>query len=229
MKRLFGLTLVFTAGLSVATAGAAEPERVRGTVVAVSANVLTVHTATGGDVSILLRGDTTYLTEARSDLDHIAAGSYIGVAAKNAGEKLVALDILVFPPSMKGAAEGHFGWDRVADTTLSGGAGTSSTMTNGSVAAIAESAGAGSANSTMTNGSVTAETTKRGAKQLKVTYKGGEQTILVPPTAPIVNLQPGAVSDLKPGDIVFVNAIADGGKSTAKLILVGSDGVAPPI
>ena len=48
MKRLYGVTLVFTAGLSVATAGAAEPERVRGTVVAVSANVLTVHTATGG-------------------------------------------------------------------------------------------------------------------------------------------------------------------------------------
>jgi hypothetical protein len=158
MKRLFGLTLVFTAGLSIATAGAAEPERVRGTVVAVSANVLTAHTATGGDVSILLRGDTTYLTEARSDLNHIPAGSYIGVAA-----------------------------------------------------------------------SVTAETARRGAKQLKVTYKGGEQTILVPPTAPIVNLQPGAVSDLKPGDIVFVNAIADGGKTTAKLILVGSDGVAPAI
>lgn len=229
MKRLLGLTLVATASISVAAALAAEPERVRGTVVAASANVLTVRTATGGDVSILLGGDTTYLTEARSDLNHIPAGSYIGVAAKNVGEKQVALDILVFPPSMKGAAEGHFGWDRIADTTLSRGAGTSSTMTNGSVAAIDESAGAPSANSTMTNGSVTAETAKRGAKQLKVTYKGGEQTILVPPTAPIVNLQPGAVSDLKPGDIVFVNAIADGGKTTAKLILVDRDGVAPPI
>jgi len=51
----------------------------------------------------------------------------------------------------------------------------------------------------------------------------------VPPTAPIVTLQPGAVSDLKPGDIVFVNAIAEGGTITAKLILVGGDSVAPPI
>jgi hypothetical protein len=174
MKRLLGLTLVAAASISAATAFAAEPERVRGTVVAVSANVLTVRTATGGDVSIVLRGDTTYLTEARSDLNHIPAGSYIGVAAKNVGTKQVALDVLVFPPSMKGAAEGHFGWDGIADTTLSGGAGTSSTMTNGSVAAVAESAGAASANSTMTNGSVAAETAKRGAKQLKVTYKGGE-------------------------------------------------------
>ena len=60
MKRLLGLTLVATSWISVATALAAEPERVRGTVVAVSANVLTVHTATGGNVSILLGGDTTF-------------------------------------------------------------------------------------------------------------------------------------------------------------------------
>ena len=81
----------------------------------------------------------------------------------------------------------------------------------------------------MTNGSVATATAKGGIKQLTVTYKGGEQTILVPPTAPIVTLQPGAVSDLKVGDGVFVNAIADGGKTTAGLILVGSDGVVPPI
>jgi hypothetical protein len=176
----------------------------------------------------LLRGDTTCLTEARSDLNHIPAGSYIGVAAKNVGEKLVALDVLVFPPSMKGAAEGHFGWDRVLDTTLSGGARIPSTMTNGSVAAVAGSEGAASVNSSMTNG-VAAERSTGGVKQLKVTYKGGEQTILVPPTAPIVTLRLGAVSDIKPGDIVFVNATVDNGKTTAELILVGSDGVAPPI
>jgi hypothetical protein len=229
MKRLLASTLIFAGALSIPTAGAAEPQRVRGTVVAVSANVLTVHTAASGDVTISLGGDTAYLTEARSDLNHLPAGSYIGVAAKTAGEKLVALDVLVFPPSMKGAAQGHFDWDRIADTTLSGGAGTSSTMTNGSVAAIADSAGVASARSTMTNGSVAAATAKNGAKQLKVTYQGGEQTIVVPPTAPIVNLLPGAMSDLKPGAIVFVNAIADGGNTTAKLILVGTAGVAPAI
>jgi hypothetical protein len=228
MNRLFGLTLLATTGLAIASAAAgAAPARIRGTVSAISANLLTVHTAVAGDVSISLHGDTIYLTESHSDVDHIPASSYIGVAAKNVGEKLVALDVLVFPPALKGAAEGHFGWDRVADTTTSGGADTSSSMTNGSIAA--ESASAAGVNSTMTNGSVTAETAKLGAKQFKITYKGGEQTILVPPTAPIVNLQFGTVSDLKPGDIVFVNAIVDAGTTTAKLILVGSDGVAPPI
>ena len=227
MKRLFGLTLALTAGFSIASAQAAGPERIRGTVVGVSGSTLVVHTAAGGDVSIVLASDTAYLTEARSDLNHLPAGSYLGIASKSVGDKLVALDVLIFPPAMKGAAEGHFGWDKVVDTTTTGAAGTSSTMTNGSVA-VAENAPA-SAIATMTNGSVTAETALRGAKQLKLTYKGGEQTILVPPTAAIVTLQPGAVSDLKPGDVVFVNALADGGKSTAKLVLVGAAGVAPPI
>jgi hypothetical protein len=229
MKRLLGLTLVATAWIPVATALAAEPERIRGTVSAVSADTVTVHTATGGNVSILLSSDTKYLTEARSDLDHISTGSYVGVAAKDVGDKLVALDVLIFPPSLKGANEGHFAWDKLPDTTLSGGTRASSTMTNGSVAAVAGHASSASVDSTMTNGSIATATAKGGTKQLTVTYKGGEQTILAPPTASIVTVQPGAVSDLKVGDGVLVNAIADGGKTTAGLILIGSDGVVPPI
>ena len=102
-------------------------------------------------------------------------------------------------------------------------------MTNGNVAAVAGSRSSASVDSTMTNGSIAAAAAKGGAKQLTVIYKGGEQTILVPPTARIVKVQPGAVSDLKVGDGVFVNAIAEGGKTTAGLILMSSDGVVPPI
>jgi hypothetical protein len=64
---------------------------------------------------------------------------------------------------------------------------------------------------------------------LTVTYKGGEQTVLVPPTAPVVTLQIGAVSDLKPGYGVFVNATTDGGRTSADLIIIGADGAVPPI
>jgi hypothetical protein len=141
----------------------------------------------------------------------------------------VALDALVFPPSMKGAAEGHFDWDRMPDTTLSGGASTASNMTNGSVAAFAQDGSAAPVASSMTNGSVVAASQGSAAKQVTLTCRGGKQTILVPPTAPVVTRQPGAASDLKPGDKVFVNAIVDGGKTTAVLILVGSNSFAPPI
>jgi hypothetical protein len=228
MKRLYGMTIVFTAGLSIATAGAVEPERIRGTVTAVSPSEVTVSTATG---KIIMQAgpDTKYLTVVRSDLDHIAAGSYLGVAAKNVGEKQVALDVLIFPPAMKGAAEGHFGWDRMSDTTLAGGAHTTSSMINGSVATIAEDGNAATAASSMTNGSVASAPQGRASRQVTLTYKGGQQTILVPPTAPVVTLQPGTGSDLKAGDKVFVNAVVDGGKTIAFLFLVGSPNFAPPI
>ena len=229
MKRLLGPTLVATAWISVALPSRRSQNASAGPCPPSWPTRSQVHTETGGNVTILLSSDTKYLTEARSDLDHISTGSYVGVAAKDVGDKLVALDVLIFPPSLKGANEGHFAWDKLPDTTLSGGTRASSTMTNGSVAAVASDASSASVDSTMTNGSIATATAKGGTKQLRVTYKGGEQTILAPPTASIVTVQPGAMSDLKVGDGVFVNAIADGGKTTAGLILIGSDGVVPPI
>jgi hypothetical protein len=228
MMRLLTLSLVATAGLSVAAIAAPEHERLRGTVSAVSANELTVLTATG-EVSMSLGGDTKYLTAARSNFNQIATDGYIGVATKDVGGKQVALDVLIFPLSMKGAAEGHFDWDRVRDTTVAGDVHTASSMTNGSVTAVAQGGNVATANSTMTNGSVAAASGRGGARQLTVTYKGGEQMILVPSTAPVVTLQIGTVSDIKPGDAVFVNAVADGGKTAAGLVIVGANGVLPPI
>ena len=227
MMRLLGLSLVAAAGLSVAAIAAPEHERLRGIVTAVSADVVTVHTATG-DVSMSLDG-TKYLTTVHAGLKNITADSYIGVATKDVGGKQVALDIIIFPAAMKGAAEGHFGWDRMPDTTLAGGANTASSMTNGSVAAVAQGGTAATTNSSMTNGSVATASQSGGAKQLTITYKGGEQKVLVPPTASIVTMQFGAVSDIKTGDGVFVNAVADGGKTTAGLIIVGTPGAVPPI
>jgi hypothetical protein len=231
MMRLLKLSLMATTGLSIAASAALaapEHERLRGIVSAVSADEVTVRTATG-EVPLSLSGNTKYLTSARSDLNHIATDNYIGAATKSVGDKQVALDVLIFPPPLKGAAEGHFPWDKLPDTTLAGGASTSSSMTNGSVAAVAQSGSAGTANSTMTNGSITAASQSGGVRQLKLTYKGGEQTVLVPPTAPVVTLQIGAASDLKPGYGVFVNATADGGTTSADMIIIGTDGSVPPI
>jgi hypothetical protein len=84
-------------------------------------------------------------------------------------------------------------------------------------------------NSTMTNGTVSSSTGVRGAKQIVVTYKGGKQDILVPPTAPIVTYQLGERAELKPGAAVFINAASHGGTVTANAVAVGIDGVTPPM
>ncbi len=226
MTRLLVLTLCATTALATA-AVAATPERVRGTVTAVTADSLTVHTSDKDSV-IALTPSTRYLKVVKSSLTNVDKDSYIGTATKEVGGKLIALEVVIFPAAMKGAGEGHYGWDRIADTTVSGSSGsTSSTMTNGTVSAV--QANGAVANSTMTNGTVSAADAKGGAKQITVTYKGGEQMILVPPTAPIVGFEPNTMTDVMVGKVVFVGASNDDGKLTANSVAVGTDGAAPPM
>ncbi len=226
MKRLLALST--TAAIALSTAAyAATPERLRGTVTAATADSVTIHTA-DKDVTVGLTPTTRYTKVVKSSLTNLDKDSYIGTATKEVGGKLIALEVLIFPPAMKGAGEGHYGWDRIPDTTLSGSSGaTSSTMTNGTVSAVQSNGAA--ANSTMTNGTVQSADAKGGAKQISVTYKGGEQTILVPPTAPIVTFEPNTVADVVAGKVVFINASNDDGKLTANSVAVGTPGAPPPM
>jgi hypothetical protein len=226
MKSLLGLTLAAAAGVSLATPAGAVPIRVRGTVAAVTSSTLLVRTAQG-NVPVSFKGNTAFVSVVPSDLNHVRPGGYVGVASKNAGDRLIALSVIVFPPSMKGAAEGHAAYDILPDTTLSGGARTASSMTNASVRTIGNQA-APQANSSMTNGSVAAAVASGGVKLLTVIYRGGRQNILVPPTAPIVAFVPARASIVTSGASVFVNADKANGKITAALVAVGRNGHNPP-
>src|SRR5580692_5571042 len=224
MPRLLALVIAASIfGTSTAAIAAPALERVRGTVKSISDTTLVVHTASGTDETIDLTAKTGYLTVAKSNLDHIDPGGYIGVATKSIGDKLVALGVLLFPPAMKGAAEGHFDWDPIPDTTRSGGAATASAMTNGTVTAAKSAAGVGKVTSAMTNGTVSSTGASGGSKQITVTYKGGTQNVLVPPTAPVVTITPGSKSDVTVGNAVFINAVRQDGQLSAGAIFVGLD------
>ncbi|HTJ89713.1 MAG TPA: hypothetical protein VL356_06010 [Acidocella sp.] len=225
--RSFGLVLaVATLSCSAAIAAPAQ-EHLRGTIASVSAGEILVHTRGGRDVPVLLNGGTHYLQVEKASLGHIEKGSYIGTATKSVGSTLVALEVVLFPPSMRGTGEGHYAWDKIADTTLAGGGTTASTMTNGNVAAVA--APAAMVNSSMTNGNVSASAAQNGLRQLTVSYKGGQQMIIVPPTAPIVTYRPGTVSEVTKGAPVFIKAVKNGNTITAEAVAVGIDGVTPPM
>ena len=208
-------------GTSTAAFAAPALERVRGTVKSISDTTLVVHTTSGTDETLDLTAKTGYFTVAKSNLDHIDSGGYIGVATKSIGDKLVALGVLLFPPAMKGAAEGHFDWDPIPDTTHSGSGTAASAMTNGTVKAATPAAGARTVTSTMTNGTVSSAGASGGAKQITVTYQGGEQIVLVPPTAPVVTVVPGGKSDVMVGKVVFINAVRQDGQLGAAAVFVG--------
>jgi hypothetical protein len=226
MYRLLALAIAASTALAATTAVAA-PERVRGTVAAVSGDTLTVRTALGQNVPVTLTGKTRYLTVAPSSLNHVDPGAYIGTATKSIGDQLIALEVVVFPPSLNGMGEGHYAWDRLPDTTLSASSTTPSAMTNGTVSAAVPASG--TVNTAMTNGTVSSANTSDGAKQITVTYKGGKQVIIVPPTAPIVTYELGEKTELKPGAAVFVNGVSHGEMVTANAVAVGIDGVKPPM
>src|SRR6266436_4675950 len=130
-------------------------ERVRGRIASVTPDTLVVRTSSGADVSFALNGETHYLQVVRSSLDKIEPGSYIGTATKDIGSTLVALEVMIFPTAMQGLNAGHFPYDRLPDTTISGATTTTSMMTNGNVSAVTATPG-GNVSTTMTNGNVSA-------------------------------------------------------------------------
>ena len=81
-------------------------------------------------------------------------------------------------------------------------------------------------NSSMTNGTVGNLVVSNG-NTMTVDYKGGKKTIMVPSDVPIVMIDPGAMSDLKPGVKVIVFPSMTDPKTAAR-ILYGENGITPP-
>lgn len=227
-KRILGLAIAASALASSTTLAATRmPERVRGTVVSATAHSVTVETYANKPVTVALTSNTTYLKVEKSSLNKVEKGSFIGTATKNVGGTQIALEVVIFPPSMRGTGEGHYAWDKIPDTTLSGGVRTSSSMTNGNVSTVSTSVP--DVSSTMTNGDVAASHARGGVTHLVVTYKGGHQDVLVPPTAPIVTFRPGTQALLAKGKDVFIKATEASSGLVANAVAVGVDGVKPPM
>lgn len=188
--------------LALCGAAAAQPAptRLRGVITKTGGTELVVSPRAGSDISVRLPDGVRLASVARASLSDIKPGSFIGTAAMPAGEgRLRALEVVVFPEAMRGTGEGHRPWDLMPE----------STMTNATVAS--------------TVGAVDGE-------NLKLTYQGGQQNVVVSPETPIVTLAPATRADLKPGARVVVTVSKDAeGHMTAASVVVGRDGVDPPM
>lgn len=229
--------LGLTAFASTAWA-APQLERVRGTVVSATGNSVTVKTRDGATKTVEFGPDTKFVYVAKSSLDNVTDGKFIGTATKGENPP-VALEVVIFPASMKGTGEGHYAWDDIHDTTGSSGL-TKSSMTNGTIksesGSMTKSAMTNGTvkssltKSSMTNGTVKSGSSAGGGKKIDVTYDNGQSlAITVPSTAPIVEFEPADKSIVKPGAKLFSVDAMDGGKLTAKLVGIGKDGLTPPM
>lgn len=83
--------------------------------------------------------------------------------------------------------------------------------------------------STMTNGTVGSVTVAAG-RMLTLGYKGGEQQIFVPETAPVVTFQPADRTSLTKGAHIVTTATRNpDGTLTIARVSVGKDGLVPPM
>ncbi|WP_429486327.1 hypothetical protein [Paraburkholderia youngii] len=115
-----------------ASAQTAVPTGVRATVTSLSGDLLKVHTRDGQDVDVKLAADTPIRGVTLANVTDIKPDSYVGTAAiPQSDGTLKALEVHVFPPSMRGSGEGHRPWDL----------GANSTMTNGTVGSLVVSNG----------------------------------------------------------------------------------------
>jgi hypothetical protein len=205
---------------------AATPQRLRGTIEAVTPTTITLQTKDGAKDTLTLSDATRYTIVNKSSLSAILPESYIGTAAKGSGANMIALEVVIFPPAMRGAGEGHYAWDPLPDVTAPAGTAASS-MTNGSVSDVMVTPS--KVGSSMTNGSVQTVSSLPGAKQISVVYKGGKQIILVLPATPVVAVQRATHLALTPGAAAFVVATEENGKLSALYIAIGVKGVTPPM
>jgi hypothetical protein len=90
----------------------AAPIHVRGTIAAIDGSMLTVKTYDGRSVALDLAADWKLTGVVKGTMDDIKQGTFIGTASLPAeGDTGKAIEVVVFPESMRGAGEGHYPWD----------------------------------------------------------------------------------------------------------------------
>lgn len=194
------LPAVYLAIPAVAQAQNAEQVHVRGSIVAVNGNKLKVKTREGKTVEVTLADGAHVAGVARADIADIKPGDFVGIASlPKADGADGALEVLIFPPAMKGLGEGSYGWDLKP-------------------------------NSSMTNATVANAVKGVDGHTVTVSYHGKEKKIAIPAGTPVVTLAPATLRDLAAGAVVFVPAMkGDKGALTAQQIVVGANGVVPPM
>jgi hypothetical protein len=179
------------------------PSRVRGTIVSLDGNVLSVKSREGQDVKMELAPNATFAYMKKMDFADIKPGTPLGTTAvKDKDGNLVARELHLFNPDKPIPSEGHRPWDTEPN----------STMTNAKVTSMAST-----------------KVASASGRVLTLTYKDGEQKVLVPEGIPVVMAVDGDRSLVKAGEYAFilVNAAPDG-KLTAMRVQVSKDGVKPP-
>jgi hypothetical protein len=186
----------------------AAPKIVRGAVVSATGSALVLQ-SDSGQVTITLARPYHVFSRAPGSLSDVKQSTFIGVTTvKQPDGSEQATEIHIFPEELRGLGEGS----RMMAPAASA---TASRMTNGNVSASRMTNGSASP-SRMSNGNVSSTN----GSTLVVEYKGGSQTVTVPPNTPVTEMKETS-KPLAVGDRVSVpvKKAADGTLTSDKVLL----------
>lgn len=172
---------------------------IRGSVVNFTDATLKVKTREGETVDVALADGWQVASVANAKVSDIQPGDYVGIASlpkEQGGDG--ALEVLIFPPALRGAGEGSFGWDLKP-------------------------------NSSMTNATVADAVKDVDGRTVTVSYHGKEKKISIPDGTPVVTIAPATKDDLVAGAVVFIPAEKASSGTVAHRVIVGKNGVVPPM
>jgi len=198
-RTALALPLLLAAGSALAQAPANPTQRLRGTVESFDGGTLVMTERSGETLRLALDEKFTINEVVPIELAAILPGSFIGAAAMPQPDGTQRALEVLVFPE---AARGSGEGHYPWDLQ------PGSTMTNATVADLAASAD---------------------GRTLKLRYKDGEKTLLVPQGVPVVTFKPGDSSLLVPGAKVMVTAQLRDGRPVALRALAGRNGFQPPM
>jgi hypothetical protein len=199
-RPLVAIVMVVASSLYAIAQQPPTPSRIRGTIESVDDNELAVKSRGGEELKLHMTGDVQVLGVTGISLSDIKVGSFIGATTvPGANGSQDAVEVHVFPESMRGTGEGSRPWDLRPN----------STMTNATVADTVEG-----------NDGHTLKVKYRGGEKKVVVSPNTPVVTFVPGDKS--ELKPGAKV------IAFTKKLADGSLETNR-VSVGRDGLTPPM
>jgi hypothetical protein len=116
---LTSLAFTSVALISVSPASAQETVRVRGTIERVEGPVLVVKNRDGAEVKLTMTDNPLYVAIVKATMADIKPGMFVGSAGMmqpDGSQK--AIEVHIFPESMRGTGEGHYDWDLKPQTKM---------------------------------------------------------------------------------------------------------------
>jgi hypothetical protein len=108
--------------LVISSAFAQQATRVRGTIETLDGNMLMVKARDGATLHVMLTNNAQVIGVVKATLADIKEGAFIGSGAvPQADGSQKAVEVHIFPESMRGTGEGHRPWDGASNGTMTNG------------------------------------------------------------------------------------------------------------